>query len=264
MTVPRLSARGLLTMASALGCTGVEFRNDLNSPLFDGEDPKDIGAAARAAELRILALAEVKAFNDAPSDKLPAALDLMQMAAACGAEGVSLIPQVATGSTGRDTQRLALRAALEVLQAPLEDHGLTGLIEPLGFAQSTVRFKSDVVAVLDDMNRPACFGIVHDTFHHHLAGEDSIHAKVTALVHISGITDPAPTSEQMVDTHRVLVDADDRLGNLPQLHALQAAGYDGPVSFEAFAPEIHNMAQPAQALARSQEFITSHLARRAA
>ncbi|MDP5220002.1 TIM barrel protein [Ruegeria sp. 2205SS24-7] len=264
MTVPRVPARDLLGMASALGCTGVEFRNDLNGPLFDGEDPKDIGAAAREAGLRILALAEVKAFNDAPSDKLPPALDLMQMAAACGAEGVALIPQLATGPSGRDRQRLALRAALEVLQAPLEDHGLTGLIEPLGFAHSTLRLKRDVVAVLDDMNRPACFGIVHDTFHHHLAGEDTFQAQATALVHISGITDLAPTSEQMIDAHRVLVDADDRLGNLPQLRALQMAGYEGPVSFEAFAPEIHNMTQPAEALARSQEFITSHLARRAA
>ncbi|MFA3919230.1 TIM barrel protein [Ruegeria hyattellae] len=264
MTAPRLNARDLLTMAAGLGCTGVEFRNDLDGPLFQGETPEDIGAAARAANLRIFALAEVKAFNLDTAAKLTDALALMQIAVACGADGIALIPFMAETQTARAEQRHSLRAALEVLLPPLQDHGLTGLIEPLGFINSTLRFKEDVVSVLDDMNQPACFGLVHDTFHHHLAGEDTVHADVTALVHVSGVTDPAPTADQMTDAHRVLVDAGDRLDNLGQLQALHVAGYDGAVSFEAFAPEIHQMTRPADALARSKEFITSHLARRAA
>ncbi|MCL6284828.1 TIM barrel protein [Ruegeria sp. 2012CJ41-6] len=264
MTAPRLNARDLLAMAAGLGCVGVEFRNDLDGPLFQGEAPEDIGAAARAANLRILALAEVKAFNVEPAAQLTDTLALMQTAVACGAEGIALIPFVADAQSPRADQRHTLRAALEVLLPPLEDHGLIGLIEPLGFANSTLRFKADVVSVLDDMNRPACLGLVHDTFHHHLAGEDTVHADVTALVHVSGVTDPAPTADQMTDAHRVLVDAGDRLGNLDQLQTLRAAGYDGAVSFEAFAPEIHQMTRPADALARSKEFITSHLARWAA
>ncbi|MEX0351054.1 MAG: TIM barrel protein [Paracoccaceae bacterium] len=264
MTAPHLNARDLLSLAAGLGCTGVEFRNDLDGALFQGETAEDIGAAARAANLRILALSEVKAFNSNARDALPAALALMQSASACGAEGVALIPQVANAPIPRAEHRHMLRAALETLLPPLEAHGLTGLIEPLGFANSTLRFKEDVVSVLNDMNRPACFGIVHDTFHHHLSGEDDVYADATALVHVSGVTNPALSAEEMTDAHRVLVDADDRLGNLTQLRALRAAGYDGPVSFEAFAPEIHQMIRPAKALARSKEFITSHLARRAA
>ncbi len=260
MTVPHLNALELLGLAANLGCVGIELRNDLGRPLFDGATPTDFGAAARDAGLRILALAEVKAFNANPQDKLETAQSLIKTAGACGAEGVALIPHVAGGEVDRAMQRTALRTALEILQSVLEDHDMMGLIEPLGFTNSSLRFKEDVVAVLDDLNRPACFKIVHDTFHHHLAGGGAVYADLTALVHISGVTDPAPTVAQMTDAQRVLVDADDRLGNITQLRALRFAGYTGPASFEVFAPEIHVMTHPALALAGSLAFITSQFA----
>ena len=64
MTTPRLGWRGLVDLAARLGCVGVEFRNDLPGPLFQGDDPAVVGAACRARGLRFLALAEVKMFND--------------------------------------------------------------------------------------------------------------------------------------------------------------------------------------------------------
>ena len=68
----------------------------------------------------------------------------------------------------------------------------------------------------------------------------------------------------MRDEHRVLVDAEDRLGNIAQIEALEAAGYAGPISFEPFAPEVHALADPAAALAGSFKFISSRLAGMAA
>ena len=259
MTVPRLSARDMLDMAVSLGCTGVELRNDLGRPLFDGEDAAEFGNAAKQAGIKIFALAEVKAFNANPLDNRDAATALIKTAASCGAEGVALIPLVADAMISRADQRHALRAALDVLQPILTDHRMVGLIEPLGFVQSSLRHKDDVVAVLDAMGRPDCFAMIHDTFHHHLAGDTTIYPDLTALVHISGVTDPRPNTDQMTDAHRVLVDENDRLGNIAQLRSFQAAGFTGPASFEAFAPEIHDMTDPATALAGSIAFITSQL-----
>ena len=45
------------------------------------------------------------------------------------------------------------------------------------------------------------------------------------------------------------------LGNVAQIRALRAAGYEGPISFEPFAPSVHDMADPKAALAASMEFI---------
>ena len=260
MTLPDVPTPALLRVAAALDCVGVELRNDLGKPLFDGADAGEIKVMADAQGLRILALAEVKAFNENPKDKCKKAEDLIATARACGAEAVALIPTIADAPVPRDVQKETLRGALTLLQPILEKHQMTGLIEPLGFVNSSLRFKEVVASALEEIGRPACFAIVHDTFHHHLAEEDAIYADLTAIVHISGVNDPAPQVAQMTDAHRVLVDHNDRLDNIGQLRRLRAAGYGGPASFEAFAPEIHDMKDPAGALAGSIAFINAALA----
>lgn len=263
MTMPSRSARGLCEVAKRLGCVGVELRNDLDQPLFDGISPGLMAAVAAENSQRLLALAEVTAFNAEPGDKLASVAGLAALARDSGAAAIVLIPHVADAPVDRGTQRQALREALHLLQRILEDHGITGLIEPLGFANSSLRHKEDVVAVLADMGRPDCFGMIHDTFHHALAGGGPVYADLTHIVHISGVTDPTPALADMKDSDRGLVDARDRLGTLAQLHALQSAGYTGPASFEAFAPEVHVMKDPATAVARSIAFITSQMAQSA-
>ena len=68
----------------------------------------------------------------------------------------------------------------------------------------------------------------------------------------------------MTDAHRILVDAADRLGNVDQIAELAALGCAAPVSFEAFAPQVHVSATPEADLAASIKFIREGLARKAA
>jgi 2-keto-myo-inositol isomerase len=259
MTIPRCSVSELLAVARKVGCVGVEFRNDLEQPMFGDQSPEAVGELFADHGVRILALAEVKAFNDPDVDLHADALDLIKMAAACGAEGVALIPKMMTLDVPRNIQREALKKSLMKLRLLLEKHDQIGLIEPLGFRASSLRFKDDIAAVLDEMQRPKCFRILHDTFHHSLAETDSIHAELTALVHISGVTDEDLRLDDMTDAHRVLVGQGDRLGNIAQLMALRNAGFSGPASFEAFAPEIHDLTDPASALAGSINFIETQM-----
>lgn len=264
MAVPALRWDAFLTLAQSLGCVGVEFRNDLPTALFDGDDPAHVKAAAEAAGVRILALAEVKAFNDWSDAKAAEAEALMQIAVACGAEAISLIARNDGLACGAVERRENLRRALAGLQPMLARYGLVGLIEPLGFDICALRYKSEAVAVIEDLNATDQFKLVHDTFHHILAGELDVFAAHTGLVHISGVTDPTVTLADLTDGHRGLVDAEDRLGNIDQIHQLRRAGYRGPISFEPFAPEVHSIADPGPALAGSFDFISTHLAELAA
>lgn len=262
ITVPGLPVAEVLALARDLQCSGVELRNDLGRPLFDGLSPTEIRDMAASAGLGILAVAEVKSFNLAPDPAATRAL--IAAAAAAGARGVALIPHVGTSPIDRDAQCHALRTALPAIMPLLQDHGLIGLIEPLGFAVSSLRFKADVATVLDELGQPACFRIVHDTFHHHLASEAEFFPSLTGIVHVSGVTDPDVGVDPMQDAHRVLVDDADRLGNIAQLRALTAGGYRGAVSLECFAPDVHRMTDPATAVAGSFAFIASQLAAEAA
>ncbi|MBB5722971.1 2-keto-myo-inositol isomerase [Loktanella ponticola] len=264
MTTPALSVDAVFRLARDLDCVGIEFRNDLERPLFDGKSPAAIKDLAAEHNVRILALAEVKAFNDAPETKTAKARALMQTAQACGAEGVALIPRMGDAPLDRAAQRDSLRHALAIYQPMLTDMNLIGFIEPLGFAASTLRHKDDAADVLADMGNPDCFKLVHDTFHHHLSGDTTFYPDLTGIVHISGISDPAPNVADMTDAHRILVDQDDRLGNIAQLQTLRAQGYAGPASFECFAPEIHAITDPSAALAGSITFITAQLTAKAA
>jgi 2-keto-myo-inositol isomerase len=108
------------------------------------------------------------------------------------------------------------------------------------------------------------FKLVHDTFHHALAHGGPLFADHTGIIHISGVVDPAVTLAQMRDAHRILVNGADRLGNIDQITQLQALGYTGPISFEAFAPEVHAATTLDADLAASIHLIREGLARKAA
>jgi 2-keto-myo-inositol isomerase len=256
MTVARLSFRELVDLAARLGCVGIEVRNDLPQPLFDGMDPGAAGDLVRAAGLRLLAVAEVKRFNDWSDDKAAEALSLMQIARAAGAEAVSLIPRNDSLGMGNGERQAALRVALKALKPMLEDHDLAGMVEPLGFEICALRYKSEAVEGIEAVGGTGRFKLVHDTFHHALAHGGPMFPEHTGIVHISGVVDQEVSLSQMRDPHRVLVTPGDRLGNIAQVEALQAAGWAGPVSYEAFSPVVHALADPETALRASMDHMS--------
>ena len=260
MTVARLGYGPLLDLAADLGCIGIEVRNDLPQPLFDGLDPAIAGAMARDRGLRILAVAEVKRFNDWSDAKAAEALALMKIAQAAGAEAVSLIPRNDNLGMGNGERQAALRVALKALKPMLQDHGLIGMVEPLGFDICALRYKSEAVEAIEATQSTGRFKLVHDTFHHTLAHGGPIFPEHTGIVHVSGVEDKSLSTSQMTDAHRVLVGAADVLGNVDQIRALLAAGYRGPVSFEAFAPSVHAMPDVERALRASMDHIAKDLA----
>jgi 2-keto-myo-inositol isomerase len=256
MTTPRMGWEAFADLASGLGCIGVEFRNDLDGPLFGGADPAAVGAAVKARGLRILALAEVKMFNDWSDSKAAEADALMKIAVSAGAEAVSLIPRNDGIATGRGESRKVTETALREILPLLKAHGLKAMVEPLGFAVCSLRHKDVLADAIDAVGGAGTYFMVHDTFHHALAGFGPIFPDLTGIVHVSGVTDMIALDD-MRDPHRVLVDADDVLGNVAQIRALRRAGYQGPISYEPFAPQVHDLHDPKAALAASMEFIRS-------
>lgn len=264
MTSPNVSTLGLFDMVKSLGFSGIELRNDLIKPIFDDITPTKAKSEAAVRGIRILALAEVYAFNDNTPHSRTQILELAKLAQECGAEAIVLIPRVSDQPMDRATQRNQLQTTLSAVQYLLEDYGITALIEPLGFANSTLRLKADAVAVLEDLGQPACFALIHDTFHHALANETEVFASATRIVHVSGVQKQNVLPNQFLDEHRGLVDENDRLGNLEQIKTLLSNGYKGPISFEAFSKDIHELDDPTPSLSASAAFINSHVTQIAA
>jgi len=256
MTVKAMSFSSLLDSAKALGCAGVELRNDLATPLFDGANAEQAGKVVADAGLNVFAVAEVKAFNHFTEDTRNKAIALMDTATACGAKGIALIPRC-DGQGIKKSERInALKHALSELKPLLAMRKLIGFVEPLGFEQSSLRFKSEAVDMINECDASDQFQLVHDTFHHYLAGGGPMYPDMTGMVHVSGVVDHSLAAQDINDAHRVLVDQHDRLENIGQLQALTTGGYAGPISMEAFSPVVHALSDPTVKLAESFKYIT--------
>lgn len=260
VTTPGLGFDAFLDLAADLGCAGVECRNDLDRPLFDGLAPARAGALIRARGLRLMGLSQVYPFNEATAARLDAVRTLAGIAGESGAETLSLIPRNDGTDLADPARHKRLFATLEQVLPLLDAAEMVALVEPLGFARSSLRLKSELVAVIDALGAQTRIKVVHDVFHHALAGETMIYPLATGMVHVSGVIVPVLAFDTFEDRHRVHVDAADRLGAVTQLAALTSAGYAGPVSIECFAPEVQFTPDPAPGLRQSMAFITARLA----
>jgi 2-keto-myo-inositol isomerase len=262
MVAPRRSFADLLQLATSLGLDQVEIRNDLDGvPMRDGTPSDHVRAEAAAAGVRILSINALQRFNDWNDARAGEATALARYAQGCGAEALVLCPVNDANYRLAEPERLdRLCTALRGLAPILEDAGITGLVEPLGFAMSSLRFKADAIEAIEETGLGERFRIVHDTFHHYLSGEPRVFPEWTGLVHISGVDDPDLPLDRMRDEHRVLVDVDDRCGTLLQILALME-GYSGPYSFEPFAASVHAMDDIAGALEASMHWIDREIAR---
>ncbi|CAN7533564.1 TIM barrel protein [Rhizobium sp. LjRoot254] len=261
MTTPRMTSRELIDLAARLGCIGVELRNDLASKglttreFFDGETPSAIGEYARGKGVRLLGLSEVYGFNrwsGTIKDKVEL---LIAQAKDAGAESISLIPSN-DGAVESDEKRLSdLRGALAIILPMLDEADLIALVEPLGFTTSSLRRKREAIDAIEAVRGKDRFRLVHDTFHHHIAGETEFFPEWTGIVHISGVVDPSLRPEQMQDNHRILVNEADRLRNVEQIRALNAMGYMGAYSYEPFAASVHADPNIEASLQSSMKFL---------
>lgn len=262
--VPGLRIGAFFDIARQLGMPAVEIRNDIDgNAILDGTPPEIIRDAARERGLRIASINALQRFNEWTEIRAGEAAELIAYATACGAESLVLVPT--NDGTGRaNGERQAnLRIALKQLRPMLKEAGLVGLVEALGFDTSSLRLKSEAVAAIRSLGADGTFKIVHDTFHHHLAGEPDIFPDQTGLVHISGVADRDLGLAEIRDAHRVLIDGHDRLDNIGQINALRAGGYAGLFSFEPFAPEVQAIERPGEAIRHSIDFINSAIARAA-
>jgi 2-keto-myo-inositol isomerase len=265
ITAPRLSCRAFVDLAAQLGCVGVELRNDLadkqltDRRFFDDEQPNEIGEYVRKKGIRLLGLSEIYGFNKWSDEMQDKTARLIDQAKQAGAETISLIPSNDGDNLGDATRLDNLRRALSHILPMLDATNMIALVEPLGFTTSSLRYKREAVDAIRAVQGEARFKLVHDTFHHFLAGEREFFPDQTGIVHISGVVDPMVAPESMQDGHRILVTTEDRLGNIEQIRSLRESAYSGPYSYECFAAAVHASPNLERELRASIQLVQSGL-----
>ncbi|MGS0893578.1 TIM barrel protein [Burkholderia stagnalis] len=262
MSAPRVPLDQYVALCRRLDVDAIEIRNDLDGvEIADGTPAATVRATAEAAGVTILTINALQRFEAWSAERADEAAALADYAAQCGARALVLCP-TNRRDDARDahTRHADLVTALGALKPILETRGLLGFIEPLGFEECALRRKSDAVKGIYAAAGEQVFRLVHDTFHHHLSGEDIFFPNLTGLVHLSGVEASNLPVDRMRDGHRVLVGGADRLGNLRQLRELLARGYRGAFSFEPFAADIAEAADIEERLRASMAYVRAELA----
>jgi 2-keto-myo-inositol isomerase len=265
MVAPASDVPRFFDLAAGLGCRGVEIRNDLgDGTVAGGLAAAEVARLAAGRGLTILSINALQRFNDWTEARAEEARALADYAGRCGAGALVLVPVNDAGwRPPPEERRAGLCRALSGLAPILAGAGILGLVEPLGFEICSLRSKRETVAAIDVLGLGDRLRLVHDTFHHHVAGEPDLFPDRTALAHISGVEDRRVPLAELRDAHRVLVGPADTIDNLGQVEALRAGGYRGPVSFEPFAASVHADPDIAGALRGSIDHLAARQARTA-
>ncbi len=261
MVAPRLPLAEFIDLAVSLKADAIEIRNDLKGVEIEDGTPahvvRELCAARGITVLSINALYPFDVWND---ERRAQTLKLAAYARESGAQGLVMCPLNDRGDPRTAAERNAgLRTALTELAPILREHGLLGFVEPLGFEECSLRRKRTAVDAIKAIGGLDVFRLVHDTFHHHLAGEQEFFAQQTGLVHISGVEDDEAPLNTIRDGHRVLVGEGDILGNAAQIETLLSSGYSGYLSFEPFADSVHSLADVREALGASMAHLQASL-----
>ena len=244
MIKPDLSLKEFLTLSSDTECSGIELRNDINDGrILDGMKPEDFKKLAEDFKQEILTINAIQKFNLVAS-KEKTIKDLnhfIEISIRCGCKMIVLCPNNEV-SDNRSKERCYEETvnSLNYIGSLLKSTGIIGLLEPLGFDISSLRYKCDAVNALKDCDYNNCFKITHDTFHHYLSNEKELYPEFTGLVHVSGITEQLP-KQQYTDDHRIFVTKGDVMANVAQITNLKKGGYSGYFSFEPFSAVVQNM-----------------------
>ncbi|MGX8009635.1 TIM barrel protein [Mesorhizobium sp. ORM8.1] len=257
MATPGLDVRALFAFARDQGLTDVQIRSQQHSnAVARGMPAADVRSAAAKAGVGIISINALQRFNEWSPARKAEASKLADYAAACGAKTLMLMP-VNDGSWPANGQRRGdLHVALKALKPILQSRGLIGLIEPQGFQTCSLRSKNEAAKAIASIDGKSIFRLVHDTFHHTLAGEPFFSCELTGLVHISRVNDPI----HWIRPDRILGGFD----NGSQIRALRDGGYVGPFSFAPFVDAAHPLDDLAGALAASIDLVRQGLLTRMA
>ncbi len=232
---PNLSINQFFTLVENLGLNKVEIRNDMKSgSVTDHLGGDKVRELANQHALTIETINAVYPFNQLSDEVLEKTRGLLNDARATGTKSLVLCP-LNDGTVISSEQTVA---ALKTLAPLFAEYGIAGLVEPLGFPQSSLRSAALAEQLIKQAGVP--FKIVLDTFHHHLyegAEQDfaeGVDVNHIGLVHLSGVTDTRPVAD-LTDEERIMLSAEDRLQSKQQVQRLEERGYTGVYAFEPFS-----------------------------
>ncbi len=235
---PALSIEAFFRLVNRLGLNKVELRNDLPSRKSDRRSEPSAGAQLAArCHIEILTINAVYPFNRRSEEVRQLTESLLKEAQAIGAKSLVLCPL----NDGSEVPASSSLGALRGLAPLFAFYGIHGLVEPLGFPQSSLRSAHQAQTLIHDARVP--FKLLIITFHHHTRRRRTRFNPVEVARYRAGAPFRVDSrhASSTTDAERIML-TKDRLGTYEQIRA-EAAAIRGCTLFEPFAPSWRNGAK---------------------
>jgi 2-keto-myo-inositol isomerase len=257
---PQIPLVDFLRFAADLGMKHVEVRNDFTEKgVLDGLSDAELKKARAEHGVEVVSINALYPFEDASQLKanLAKLRSLVADAKRVNCPFIVLCPL----NDGKDRRSAAERSrdlvsSLNAYGPILAESGIKGLIEPLGFEVSSLRTKRAALDGVAKSTHPRSFGLLHDTFHHFLAGETELFPKQTGLIHVSGVL-AGKDKPAITDDDRILVTPEDIMDTRGQVRELVKGECTALISYEPFSPAVRALGLPElkEAILRSVSFL---------
>lgn len=234
---PSLNIASFFKLVNSLGLQKVELRNDLpGGNITDNLSHPQVRELAERYGIEIISINSISFFNQPGKTFNRLTEQLLSEARDIGAKALVMCPL----NNGTPVSLNETVTALRDLADLFASYGISGLVEPLGFQQSSLRSVAQAQHLIRDAGVP--FKLLIDTFHQHIYPEadaefPQIDINQVGLVHLSGV-DVAGPRETLSGREHIMLTPADRLQTCQQVKRLESRGYKGIYSFEPFAPEL--------------------------
>ena len=234
--LPEASFTDFIYFAKKLDIHAIEIRNDIKTNLIKENEPIKVREESEKNYIKILYINDLQKFNIWNSERKEELINLCEYAEKANISSIVLVPLNDGSIQSEKDKKKLLEVSLNSINNILQDYNVKGLVEPLGFKQSSLQFKSLAVEIINNLQKNK-LQLVHDTFHHKISNDNNFFSTLTGLVHFSGVFNKFKNID-LQDDHRSIVDEFDIIDNISQIKKLIKENYNGYFSFEPFSNEL--------------------------
>lgn len=247
---PAIPLDQTIPLVAKLGLKNIEVRNDLygapdNQTILDHLPDTQVQSLLTAHDVNVETINAIGNMDNAAmlDANLASLAEMLTMTKGIDLKKIIFCP-VRSNEDHRsaDQRRTDAVKNVRAYSKLLKQYGVTGLIEPLGFTDSTLRTPWEGQAVIKEAGVDN-FKLVADTFHYYLANvtpeqfQQKVDVNAIGLVHLSAVLADKPR-EVLDDQDRYMLDQADIMHSAAWANQIETAGYQGLYAFEPFSDDL--------------------------
>lgn len=248
---PGLDLKDFIRMVADLGIKYIELRNDItgkvdNSTILDDYQPEEIKALLDEKGIQVVDI------NAQGNMDLAAKLDenitsleeMIRIGRVLKVKNILFCPvRDENDSRTSEEKHQGAVSNMRAYSKLLKENGMSGLLEPLGFMDSSLRTPWEAQEVIKDAGVDN-FKLVADNFHYYLANvtqadfDTKVDPQMVGLVHLSSVINHK-NREDLGDADRIMLDENDIMHADDHARMFENSSYSGLYSFEPFSPDLY-------------------------